>query len=421
MLEQYFVRPQTVDRIRASWLGSAVEKYVSWLAEHHYGARNVHRRVPLLVRFGEFARARGAKAWEELPEHVEPFVQHWTRRHPRRSAARRARVAKEARGPVEQMISLVLPGFKGKGRRRDNPPPFGTQAPGFFEYLRAERGLQSTSIFHYRHHLRRFENYLCRIGLSDLHDLSTPILSSFMTEARRAGLARTSLRDVCGVLRVFLRYLHREGLLSQDLSASVEWPQAYRLSTVPRSITWGEVRKVLEIVDRRTACGKRDYAILLLLVTYGLRAREVAALSLDDVDWKHERLRIPERKAKHSTAFPLSAIVGEALLDYLRHGRPETPDRHVFFRAVAPRQPITTAAVSSIAGKYLRKAGIQVPRAGSHTFRHTCVQRMVDADLPFKLISDYLGHRSPAATSTYAKVAIEALREVALGDGEEVL
>src|SRR5204863_6259545 len=107
---------------------------------------------------------------------------------------------------------------------------------------------------------------------------------------------------------------------------------------------WDEVNRVLAGVDRRSAGGRRDYAILLLLVTYGLRAREIAALTLDDIDWKRERLAIPERKAGHSTAFPLSTVVGEALVGYLRHGRPETSSRRVFFRTVAPVQPIGHAA-----------------------------------------------------------------------------
>jgi integrase len=120
------------------------------------------------------------------------------------------------------------------------------------------------------------------------------------------------------VLRVFLRYAHREGLVRGDLWKTVEWPQAYRLSAIPRSISWEDVGKVLAAVDRRTPCGKRDYAILLLLATYGLRGREVAALTLDDIDWRRERLAIPERKAGHSTAFPLSGAAGQALADYLR-------------------------------------------------------------------------------------------------------
>jgi integrase/recombinase XerD len=220
---------------------------------------------------------------------------------------------------------------------------------------------------------------------------------------------------------VFLRYAHREGVVAVDLSGVMEWPQVYRLSSIPRSITWEEVGRVLAGVDRRTPCGKRDWAILMLLVTYGLRSREVAALTLDDIDWKRERLAVPERKAGHSTAFPLTGSVGEALVEYLRHGRPQTASRRVFFRALAPIEPIGHAAVSARAAHYLRRAGIEALRPGSHTLRHTCVQRLVDADFALKTIGDFVGHRSARSTEIYAKVAVEQLRQVALGDGEEVL
>ncbi len=154
--------------------------------------------------------------------------------------------------------------------------------------------------------------------------------------------------------------------------------------------------------------GKRDYALLLLMVVYGLRAREVAALTLDAIDWKRERLLI-------------SQMVGEAIIDYLRLGRPKTDSRALFFRAVAPYLPLKWWAISQVAARHLRRAGVAVPRPGSHTLRHACVQRLVDAQFPLKAIGDYLGHRSPDATEVYTKVQIEALREVALGDGEAVL
>jgi len=220
---------------------------------------------------------------------------------------------------------------------------------------------------------------------------------------------------------VFLRHLFRENLVSQDLSQSIEGPRHYRLSSIPRSISWAEVERMLAAVDRRSAVGKRDYAILLLLVTYGLRSREVAALTLDDLDWERERLRVPERKAGHSTAYPLSPIVGEAIVDYLKHGRPKRADRRIFYRVLAPWNPMTADGVSGRASYYLHRAGIAVPRPGSHTLRHTCVQRLIDAHFPLKTIGDYVGHGSPESTAIYAKVSVENLREVALGDGEEVV
>lgn len=421
MLETYFVRPETIERIRASWISSEVERYVGWLAEQGYGVRTVWRRVPQLLGFAEFARLRGAQVVTDLPAHVEAYVAHRVTGHrgERKNGSTAQQMAKEVRGPVEQMLRLVVPGFAG-GRRKHGHP-FADTVPGFFTYLVAERGLRPDTVRHYAHHLHRLETYLRRIGIRELHELSPALLSAFVAERSATGLAKTSVRDGCGVLRVFLRYAHREGLVGSDLSKTVEWPQVYRLSEIPRSISWTEVGTVLAGVDRRTPCGKRDYAMLLLLVTYGLRGREVAALTLDDIDWKRERLAIPERKAGHSTAFPLSKSVGEAIVDYLQHGRPKTTERHVFYRAAAPLRPIGCAAVSACAARYLLRAGVQVPRPGSHTLRHTLVQRLVDADFALKEIGDFVGHRSPRSTQIYGKVAVESLRQVALGDGEEIL
>jgi len=419
MLEKYFVKPSTIDRIRGSWIGGEIETYVTWLSEHGYSTKSIWRRVPIVFAFGEFARVRGAADVGELSTYVEPFVADRVAAHHERTNSTRP-MAKEVRGPVEQMLSVVLPTFEPSGRPH-HPQPFGGALPGFFEYLVEERGLRPASVLGYRHHLDRFEDYLRRIGVKSIQELSPAILSAYSVERARAGLARSTVRDGAGVLRVFLRYARREGVLKGDLSGAVGWPQVYRLSSIPRSISWEDVNRVLASVERRTGTGRRDYAILLLLVTYGLRGREIAALTLDDLDWKRERLAVPERKAGHSTAFPLSAVVGEAILDYLRQGRPETTDRHVFFRAVAPRRPLGTAAVSAIARKYLIKAGVDVPRPGSHTLRHSAVQRLVDADFDLKTIGDFIGHRSACSTEIYGKVAVEALREVALGNGEEVL
>jgi integrase/recombinase XerD len=422
MLEKYFIKPQTVDRFRASWIGAEIEDYVGWLAEHGYEPKTVWRRVPLLFAFGEFVRERGAGAIGDLPLHVDAFVvvRVAQYRDARRGSRSDREIGKEVRGPIEQMLSVVLVEFEPSGRRHF-ATPFDDVVPGFFEYLVDERGLRPASVKSYRHHLDRFDAYLRRIGVVHVKELSPAILSAFVIERSSSGLAKTTVRDGCGVLRVFLRYAHRQGVLPHDLSDTVGWPQIYRLSNIPRSISWDDVNRVLAGVDRRTPCGKRDYAMLLLLVTYGLRSREVAALMLDDIDWKRERLAIPERKASHSTAFPLSSIVGEALVAYLRDGRPQTADRHVFFRAVAPQRPIGCAAVSSCARHYLLKADIQVPRPGSHTLRHSAVQRLVDADFNLKTIGDFVGHRSARSTEVYAKVAVEPLREVAQGDGEAVL
>jgi len=159
---------------------------------------------------------------------------------------------------------------------------------------------------------------LCFASLAN----SPALLAAFIVD-RCPGLARTRRRDLCGALRVFLRYCYREGLVEHYLSTSVEMPRTYRLADVPRSITWDEVRRMLACVDRRAVVGRRDFAMLLLLVTYGLRANEVAKLTLDDIDWKRERLSVPLRKAGHWSAYPLAGVVGEPTYETIAQRDPD--------------------------------------------------------------------------------------------------
>ncbi len=400
MLEQYFLRPTTVDRIRSNWLAPQIEQFVEWMHAQKYARHNITRRIPLLCHFADFARTNGATDLASTSSLVEKFGDHWI----------------AGNSIIRQMLRLTL---EGRVTRERGRPPFlfQSEAPGFFPYLTEERGLNKLTAARYLRYLNRLADYLRRIEVTSLRDLSPQLLSSFVVETAPQ-LARNTRRDLCTVIRTFLRFLYRERIVAEDLSVTFEVPRMFRLSSVPRSITWGEVRRVLEVVDRRTMRGRRDYAILLMLVTYGLRACEAAKLTLDDIDWKHERLQIPDRKAGNCTAYPLAGVSAEALIDYLKNGRPETAERRLFLRVVAPRGPLGTGGVGASVALYLQKAGIKVHRAGSHTLRHTCVQRLIDAEFPLKTIGDYVGHRRSQSTEVYAKVAIDTLREVAMGDGE---
>jgi integrase len=152
-------------------------------------------------------------------------------------------------------------------------------------------------------------------------------------------------------------------------------------------------------IDRRSAVGKRDYAILLLLTTYGLRANEVASLKLDDLDWRAVQMRIVERKAGNTTVYPLAGTVGDAIITYLREARPECSDRHVFLTVRAPFRPLVYWDVSQRAAWHLRRAGVCIPR----------------------VIGDYIGHRTDVATQNYAKVAVHKLRALVIGEAEDIL
>jgi integrase/recombinase XerD len=420
MLERFFLKPQTVDRIMGCWLGQNIELYAAALCERGYSARSILRRVPILVQFAGFTDARQIQNLAQAENVIEPFVEHWLSSHcvgAPTTLQRRERSL--ARCTVRHFYSLIV--WKSDYQKRKTPlaDPFVAEAPGFFAYLREERGLRPETLYQYRHHLQRFATYLNQAGCSDLRQLSLPIVTGFITTTAQE-VNYSVMIGLASSLRVFLRYLRREGMLDRDISKLVEIPQRYRLADIPRSVSWEAVQKVLDRPDRRTVVGRRDFAMLLLMATYGLRAREIAALTLDDIDWKRDRLHVRERKADHTTAYPLAAAIGEAIIDYVKNGRPDVSSRVLFWRQLAPRIPLTHHAVASTATKYLREAGIKVRRPGSHTLRHACVQRLVDSGFPLKTIGDYVGHRSASSTMIYAKVQVDALREVAMSDGEDL-
>ena len=416
MLENYFVNPGPVERVRACWLAPEIESYVDHLEGLGYARGSIRRRVPVLCEFAEFARQRRVTDTATALTQVDDFV---ASRLERRAgpAAGAARYAGTIRTPLQQALRLAASGRLEP--QRDRPPfPFQDLAPGFQAYLDQERGASPVTIEHYAYSLGRFSSYLERAG-AGLGAASPALLASFTIDLA-GDLSAGGCARVCSPVRVLLRYCHREGILPDDLAGALELPHSYRLAALPRSLAPDAVRQLVAAVDRSTAMGRRDYAILVLLVTYGLRAVEVARLALDDIDWRHDRLHVPARKAGNSTTYPLAGPVAEALVAYLRDGRPASRDRRVFLRARAPRVPIGRTAVTHVVKRCLRQAGLAVHRLGAHSLRHTCVQTLVDAGFAFKAVGDYVGHRSTDSTAAYAKLDLAALREVALGDGEEL-
>lgn len=257
MLEQYYLKPTTLDRIRSCWMSDAIEKYVAWLTENQYATRTVIRRVPVLVHFADFAQARGVKSLADLSCHARPFAQMWLEDRGAHCANERARnkFFDTIRNVVEQMLKITVPQYAAANARRDRPEPFIEQAPGFFGYLREERGLKENSLIHYRGTLRMLEKYCLAHGIT-VRGVSPTILSAFIT-GHAPCLVPSGQSNLCAELKVFVRYLHRESVLPADFSSSIGAPQIYRLSEIPRAISWESVRRMLTEVDTRSAVGKR--------------------------------------------------------------------------------------------------------------------------------------------------------------------
>ncbi|PYT79608.1 MAG: integrase, partial [Acidobacteria bacterium] len=228
-------------------------------------------------------------------------------------------------------------------------------------------------------------------------------------------LAKRTVADTCSSLRAFLRFLHITGKLSADLAGAVIAPR-YRIDEhPPRALPWGDVQRILHSISRSKAPGKRDFAIILLLATYGLGAAEVLALQLNDLDWQAGILRARRPKTNVPIELPLLPAVAKALAAYLRQERPPTRSiKHVFLRKNMPYEPMTSAAIRHRIRHYARLAGISAKIIGAHAFRHSHAARQVDAGANIKIVSDILGHRSSSSTSIYVRVALRRLQTVAL-------
>jgi integrase/recombinase XerD len=277
----------------------------------------------------------------------------------------------------------------------------------FERYLLTERALATGTVRGYVSHARRFLG-----GLPGGGELAgvTPadVTGAVLRESVAVSVSATQF-FVAG-LRSFLRFCFLVGLVPADLSQAALPATGRRRSLLPRGINKADAQALLVSCDRRTAVGRRDYAVIITLVRLGLRAGEVAALRLDDIDWRAGEL-VVRGKGARVDQLPLPADVGEAIASYLQRGRPASHRRELFLRARAPFEPIAARTVSSTVRRACRRAGIA--EVGSHRLRHTVACEMVYAQVPLVQIAQVLRHHSLQSTAIYARVDVEQLRALA--------
>jgi integrase/recombinase XerD len=286
-------------------------------------------------------------------------------------------------------------------------------ARGYERYLREERQLAKATIANYMPFIREFLNDCCGVGPVRLSRLRAGDVVQFVQrQAPRLHLKRAKLLTTA--LRSFLQYARYRGDIRLDLVAAVPVVANWSMSSIPRAILPDQVRRLLAHINRHTVVGRRDYAILLLLARLGLRSGAVAALELEDIDWRDGSLSV-HGKGGRRIQLPLPADVGAAIAAYLRHGRPRSASRRVFLRARAPiRGFVGPCAVGAIVRQAILRAGIDAPTTGAHQFRHGLATEMLRHGASLSEIGELLGHRSPETTKIYTKVDLDALRTLAL-------
>ncbi len=292
-------------------------------------------------------------------------------------------------------------------------PPYHELIEGYCRFLRRDRGLAETTVTNYRRYLRDFlASRGDEVSPAELTQLTADDLLAFSRQ-RGATLGRTAWNHLAISLSGFYRWMDLCGHGGRHLIGAVPLRRQYRLADVPCALSWDPVQRMLAVVDRCESNGRRNYAMLLLFASYGLRGCEVRALRLDDIDWSRDEITVFAPKTGRSRRLPLTRAAGEAILDYLREGRPPSRRREIFLSSLPPHAPLRSK-INRWLGERLKEAGIETPRGGAHILRHSLAVHMLRSGQTLKDIGDVLGHRSPETTFIYTKLHVEDLRTVAL-------
>jgi site-specific recombinase XerD len=400
MLESYFQNLVTVNRLPDP-LVFQLRRFTSSLIEQGYADETVRWKVKLVTDLGRWVKRNGVA----VADLDEPLVEAFLKRKHR-----------ERRGN-----SRTLQQFLDHLRRQNVVParnlpcdrsPLARLLNRCETHLRTERGLVAHTIQQYQSFARKFllERFRGRplllkaVKASDISDFVLRYTHGL--HAKRAQLMTTAFRS-------FFRFLFQKGELRADLAASVPTVANWRLSTVPKYLTRQEVECVLKTCDRRTAVGRRDYAILLLLARLGLRAGEVVDLQLEDINWRAGEILVRGKGLLHDR-MPLPADVGEALACYLRRDRPRCQTRRLFVCTKAPRRGFAhPSTLSTIVHRALARADLHPPLQGAHLLRHSLATSMLRSGATMGEIAEILRHRALNTTEIYAKVDFQGLRSLA--------
>jgi integrase/recombinase XerD len=250
-------------------------------------------------------------------------------------------------------------------------------------------------------------------GAFRLADLTRSHVEGFIRSVGKR-FARGTLQHVVGHVRGFLRFLAMRGESPVGLDSQIDMPRVYRLEQLPRALPWDTVLAFLDTIDRTHASGLRDYAIFLLIATYGLRGCDIAGLKLSDIDWRTGEIHINQSKTRYPLWLPLTDQVAQALLAYLREGRARSPFREIFLTVNAPILPINRQSVGYAFRRRVRGIALDMPFLGVYCLRHSYAAHLLRQGVSLKNIGDLLGHRTTESTCVYLRLNLDDLRGVAL-------
>jgi integrase/recombinase XerD len=368
------------------------------LAARGYAASSAVMRLQLVAELSRWLEQQGLGVGDLTSARVEAFF-----------AFRRARVRRLFVSPGALRLLLeyldavgVLPAAEPV-----SPTPIDRLVERYVRYLCDERALAGRTVRRYGYVARRFLAACSPDG--NVESLGVSSVIAFV-RAECDGHTAGWGKGVATMVRSLLRFLHREGLIMVPLAQAVPAPAGWKAASLPKALTAAQVTALLATCDRRTPAGRRDRAVILLSSRLGLRAGEIAALELADVNWVHGTLRVRGKGARVDL-LPLPADVGRALAGYVRHARPRVDGTSLLRRIGAPHGRLAPTTVTGIVYRACDRAGL--PRVGAHRLRHTAATLMLGGGASLPEIAQVLRHRSPTTTAIYAKVDRRALSDLA--------
>ncbi|MHC4539603.1 MAG: site-specific integrase [Planctomycetota bacterium] len=409
MLETLFKRRPKILEAQECWMREFIDSYLENHAQKQHAKCSIRINAYLLLRFAAFVQKHGCCEISKIVEWIGAFAeQHENRNY-------QTAILQEMRRFIrylqeEEIIPVRIP----------PKAPFSNVVCEYEEFLRNRCNMSQPGIASRSGFCQRFLCHVHDSGIRQVKAIDLSVVQKFIISEGNSHTRRTMI-TYCSVLRRFLSYLYWRGEIQRDISSLIISPKSYKHERCPKFFTDAQISAVLSSVDRQTSIGMRNYAMILLLATYGLRSKEVAQLRLDDIDWRAEKLHIRRRKSGNISTYPLAPSVGEAILCYLKNSRPKSSHRQVFLAHAAPYNPVTSSALGHATNKHLLLCGIKKRGINAHAFRYSCAQQLFENDFSIKEIADYLGHRQLTSTQRYMKIDIKHLREVALNSGEEML
>lgn len=374
--------------------------YAVWLAGQGFSQGRIERRVDQLGHLSHWLAIEGLGPDELTAEHQLRFTEA------RRAAGYRTWVsARSLRVPLAYLREI---GIVAAPAAVVPEGPVERLLDDYRRYLAGERGLVAHTIENYERVARLFLAERERLGDGlGLDRLAAQDVSAFLaSECPKRSVS--GARDLIKGLRGLLRYLHVAGMIATPLQWAVPTVALRRDHNLPLGLSRSDVARLLGSCDRRRAAGRRDYAVLLLLARLGLRAGEVAAIELEDIDWRHGQFQVRGKGARLEM-LPLPVDVGEAIVSYLRH-RPHSGYRTVFLLVRAPYCPLTAGTVTGIVHRACIRA--ELPMVHAHRLRHTAATELLQAGGSLPEVAQVLRHRQLATTTIYAKVDRHRLREL---------